>query len=200
MVRSGSPSPVLIAATPRSKRMDAARRKAIHDGMVRLADGDRSAFGVLVDELWPVILSFAERGVGKGPDAEDVAQEVFYRISARITDFDRTRDGLSWAFGIASFEIKTARQKRKRRREIYDDSTFASEADPAESQESLLLDRELVIAFEHAVGALTEDDRRALGLAAECEVPVVMSATVRKRKQRALDRLKNIWRSIHGES
>ena len=39
--------------------MDATRRKAIHDAMVRLSDGDRTAFEVLVDELWPVILCAA---------------------------------------------------------------------------------------------------------------------------------------------
>ena len=74
--------------------MDAARRKTIHDAMVRLSDGDRGAFDVLLDDLWPVILSFARRGVGEGADAEDVAQEVFFRICARISDFDRGRDGL----------------------------------------------------------------------------------------------------------
>jgi DNA-directed RNA polymerase specialized sigma24 family protein len=56
--------------------MDAARRKAIHEAMVRLSDGDRAAFDVLLDELWPVIAAFAERGVGRGADAEDIAQEV----------------------------------------------------------------------------------------------------------------------------
>jgi len=59
--------------------MDAARRKVIHQAMVRLADGDRTAFDTLLDELWPVVLSFAQRGVGGGADAEDIAQEVFYR-------------------------------------------------------------------------------------------------------------------------
>jgi RNA polymerase sigma-70 factor (ECF subfamily) len=75
--------------------MDAGYRKAIHDALVRLSDGDRTAFDVLLDQLWPVILSFARRGVGPGADAEDIAQEVFFRICSRITDFDRTRDGLS---------------------------------------------------------------------------------------------------------
>lgn len=83
--------------------MDAARRTAIHDAMVRLSDGDRAAFPVLLDQLWPVILSFVRRGVGQEADAEDIAQEVFFRICSRITDFDHSRDGLSWAFGIALF-------------------------------------------------------------------------------------------------
>ncbi|HEU5072963.1 MAG TPA: sigma-70 family RNA polymerase sigma factor, partial [Polyangiaceae bacterium] len=91
--------------------MDAARRKAIHDAMVRLSDGDRTAFDVLLDELWPVILAFAKRGAGPGVDAEDVAQEVFYKLCARIADFDRRRDAVSWAFGIASYELMTHRRR-----------------------------------------------------------------------------------------
>src|SRR5690349_17015375 len=114
--------------------MDSTRRKAIHDAMVRLSDGDRSAFDLLLDELWPVILSFAERGVGRGADAEDTAQEVFFKICSRIADFDRSRDGLSWAFAIASYEVMTCRRRQKRRREVNNEAAVAAQLDDSESQ------------------------------------------------------------------
>jgi RNA polymerase sigma-70 factor (ECF subfamily) len=180
--------------------MDAERRKAIHDAMVRLADGDRAAFDVLLDELWPVILSFAQRGVGAGADAEDVAQEVFFRICARITDFDRSRDGVSWAFGIANHEILTHRKKLQRRREVHDVPSLASRADQTASQEDLLMNQEVRRALEQAIGALTDEDRRALGLLPGGETNGVSGPTLRKRKQRALSRLRDLWRGIHGES
>jgi RNA polymerase sigma-70 factor (ECF subfamily) len=179
--------------------MDAVRRKAIHDAMVRLSDGDRSAVDVLVDELWPVILAFAERGLGRGADAEDVAQEVFYRICARIADFDRTQDALSWAFGIAGYEIMTQRKRAQRRREIADDTSLAVEPHPGVSQEEALLQREMTAALEHAVGALPIADRELLGLAPNGAPEGAMSPTLRKRKQRALDRLRGLWRSIYGD-
>lgn len=175
--------------------MDATRRTAIHEAMVRLADGDRSAFDVLLDALWPVILAFAQRGVGRSADAEDVAQEVFYRICARIADFDRSRDGLSWAFGIASYEIRTHRRRLSRRREVEGDTS--EHLDGSASQEEQLAARELALALEQAVGALTREDRVALGL--EEGPGEAAGATLRKRKQRALDRLRAIWRQIHGE-
>src|SRR5262252_4476129 len=96
--------------------MNEAERKAVHDAMVRLADGDRSAVRQLLDALWPILLAFARRGVAL-EDAEDVAQETFLRICARISDFDRTRDGLSWAFGIAKYEVLTQRRRQRRLRE-----------------------------------------------------------------------------------
>ncbi len=179
--------------------MDTTRRKAIHEAMVRLADGDRAAFDAMLDELWPVILAFVRRGVGQDADAEDVAQEVFVRICARISDFDRSRDGLSWAFGIASYEVMTWRRRMQRRRETWDDDAIEAARDGAASQEERLLAAELGRAFEQAVGVLTDDDRRTLGLACGEVQDGVGGATLRKRRQRALDRLRTIWRMIHGE-
>lgn len=179
--------------------MDAARRKLIHDAMVRLSDGDRSAFDVLLDELWPVVLSFAERGVGRGPDAEDIAQEVFFKICSRIADFDRHRDGVSWAFGIASYEIMTHRRRVQRRREVHDETSLGAQVDGAASQEERFIARELEIALAQVVGALDDEDRHLLGLQGVAPIGAV-GATVRKRKQRALDRLRGLWRHIYGES
>jgi RNA polymerase sigma-70 factor (ECF subfamily) len=180
--------------------MDDARRRAIHDAMVRLSDGDRSAFDVLLDALWPVVLSFAQRGLKGSADAEDVAQEVFYKICSRIADFDRSRDGLSWAFGIASYEVMTHRRRQQRRKEVHDEPSLAATSDVASSQEDVLLQRETRRAFEEAVGALTDDDRRTLGLAPTAPSGEVSKSTLRKRRQRALDRLRGLWRTIYGES
>jgi RNA polymerase sigma-70 factor (ECF subfamily) len=179
--------------------MEPSRRKAIHDAMVRLSDGDRSAMDLLVDELWPVILSFAERALRHEQDAEDVAQEVFLRICSRISDFDRNRDGLSWAFGIASYEVMTHRRRQSRRRETLDDAELRSRADPVGSQEEAAIGQELAEALRQAVGSLSEEDRSDLGFVG---VPVSIdppSATLRKRRQRALDRLRTIWRKLYGE-
>jgi RNA polymerase sigma-70 factor, ECF subfamily len=178
--------------------MDAVRRKTIHDAMVRLADGDRSAMSVLVNELWPVVLQFAQRGLQHEQDAEDVAQEVFLRICSRISDFDRERDGLSWAFGIANYEIMTVRRRRKRRRELSGDDALAARADTLASQEEAAIQRELTEAIGMALGQLSDDDRASLGL----EVSVLATvpfATVRKRRQRALDRLRTAWRKLYGD-
>jgi RNA polymerase sigma-70 factor (ECF subfamily) len=178
-------------------RMDAARRKEVHEAMVRLSDGDRTAFDLLVDQLWPVIFSFAQRGLGQVADAEDVAQEVFYRICARIADFDRSRDGLSWAFGIASYEIMTHRRRMQRRREVARSVDLTSFVDGSASQEDQVLTRELERALEQVVGELSEEDRESLGLRGDAAVG---GATLRKRRQRALERLRGIWRQVYGES
>lgn len=118
-------------------------------------------------------------------------------ICARISDFDHSRDGLSWAFGIASYEIMTHRRRAQRRREVARSVDLTSVVDGSASQEDQLIARELERALEHVVGALTEEDRKSLGL--HCNA-AVGGATLRKRRQRALERLRGIWRQVYGES
>jgi RNA polymerase sigma-70 factor (ECF subfamily) len=179
--------------------MEPLRRKAIHDAMVRLSDGDRSALPILLDQLWPVILAFAERGVGHQQDAEDVAQEVFLRICSGISGFDRRRDGLSWAFAIASYEIMTHRRRRQRRREDLDASDLQRRADPGASQEEAVVSRDLLSALTLTVGTLSSEDRLTLGLVESAGAIPIGGASLRKRRQRALDRLRAAWRRLHGE-
>jgi RNA polymerase sigma-70 factor (ECF subfamily) len=179
--------------------MDPERRQAIQAAMVRLSDGDRSAMEPLVRELWPVILAFAERSVPAAADAEDVAQEVFLKICGRISDFDCNRDGVSWAFAIAGYEILTLRRKRERRREVSDDTLF-ERADCADSQEQALIEHQLSAALALVAGGLSDDDRRSLDLVVKGRCAADVSGpTLRKRRQRALERLRELWRRLHGE-
>lgn len=180
--------------------MDAVRRKTIHEAMVRLSDGDRSAMKTLVHELWPVVLSFAQRGLPDAADAEDAAQEVFLKICSRITDFDRSRDGLSWAFAIAHFEVLTLRRRRQRRRESAAiDVVLADHADSAPSQEEAAIQIELDALVLAVAGKLSAAERESLGLVESARSQPASNAALRKRKQRALDRFRAVWRKLHGE-
>ncbi|HEX2734880.1 MAG TPA: sigma-70 family RNA polymerase sigma factor [Polyangiaceae bacterium] len=189
--------------------MDSVRRSNIHNALVSLSGGDRSAFAALVDDLWPVVLSFAQRALGRSADSEDVAQEVFYRICSRIADFDPERDGVAWAFGIAHYEIMTLRRRLQRRREIHDQAALMSLADPGASQETQLLEHELERLLARVVADLSCQERLLLGLpgadtAASMTNPIAKpnqaSPAQRKRRQRALDRLRELWSKIHGDT
>lgn len=174
--------------------MEAMRREAVQQAMVRLADGDRNAIDVLVAELWPVLRAFAARALHGHADADDVAQESFFKVCARIHDFDRRRDGVAWAFGIAGFEVRTQRKKTQRRREV-SDAPLRAEAAGGPSPEAMLETKELEEALAQALGALTEADREAL-LESAADAP--SPAARRKRKQRALERLRDLWRRLDG--
>ncbi len=174
------------------------RRKSINDAILRLADGDRSAMPRLVAELWPVLLSFAERGLKGRQDAEDVAQEVFLRICSRISEFDRTRDGLSWAFGIAAYEVMTQRRRLQRRRERFSATGVVDEGGFVPSIEDDAIEVELRVVLTDALGELSDYDLAQLRFD---EVAAVGAATpaMRKRRQRAVERLRIVWKRLYGE-
>lgn len=173
--------------------MNAADRSRLHAAIVQFADGDRAAFREVFDGLWPVLLSFATRTLRDTADSEDAAQRAILKVFDRIVDFDGARDGVSWALAIAAFEVLTTRKQRTRRREeageynIEDDRPIASE---------VLIAEELRASIREIVGEMSERDREALELALSDVTP--RGETERKRRFRAIERLRAAWRKAHG--
>lgn len=179
--------------------MDLARRTLINEALVRLADGDRSSFTVLMDELWPVLLSFASRLIGERADAEDVAQETLIKIAARIADYDRSRDGVTWAYAIAAYEVRTWRRKRYRRRELPSSENVEQLIAPTPSIEDVYMEEQLGQALADALGTLSESDREALGVSERTRLSGETSDTaIRKRRQRAVTKLRSLWSHLYG--
>jgi len=178
--------------------MDAAHRTAINDALARLADGDRSAFSVVMTELWPVILAFVKRAVREVADAEDVAQEVFVKVASRIADYDRSRDGLTWVYAIAAFEIRTHLRRLQRRREASPLVEAGEPADPAPSQVDFMIDEEITRMLTNALGELSEGDRALLGVGESSFDVALTGAAIRKRRQRALTKLRAVWSKLYG--
>ena len=179
--------------------MNPARRTLINEALVRLADGDRSAFAVLMDEVWPVLLSFASRAIGERADAEDVAQETLVKIATRICDYDRARDGLTWVYAIAAYEIRTWRRKRYRRRELPGMENIDQLAAPSPSVEDAYVEDQIERALVDALGTLSESDREALGLAERSKLSSQVSeVAMRKRRQRVLTKLRTLWSDLYG--
>lgn len=99
---------------------------------------------------------------------------------------------MAWAFGIAAFEIRTRRRKLARRRETPADG-IEQPAD-AQTPEQSVVDTDARPALREAVGELSEPDRQAL---LGDSSPAVSPAAWRKRRQRALERLRGLWRRRH---
>lgn len=160
--------------------------------MARLADGDREAFAFVFGRLWPELRRFAQRALPDPADADDVAQRALVSIMGRASDYDPARDALSWAIGITAWECRTLRRRQQRRREA---SVPVDLLAGTPSPEDVVIERDLHAAITELLGDLDDRDRAALGLGSED--PGVAAATLRKRRQRAMGRLRAAWSRLH---
>lgn len=173
--------------------MESSRRAQLNADMVRFSDGHREAFVPVFDALWPELRRFCSRLLTPA-EAEDAAQAAMIKLCGRIHEFERERDGLSWALGIATNEVRALRRDAHRRREqgsgplepLQDGAPLADET----------LDLALLqSALTEVLGQLSQTEREIL---LGTRAPIPATAADRKRKQRALEKLKALWRRIYG--
>lgn len=199
-------SPSLVELTPpehalRAERRDeraaperAAGRAELDALVARLADGDRSSFPRVFDLLWPPVHRLCLKLLSHDADAADAAQEAMHKIFERASDYDRARPAMPWAMAIAGWECRTVARKRHRRREVGEEEA-GERAGP--SLEEAFVERDLVQAAVAALGELSDVDREVLAATFWDEAASVSGATLRKRRERALDRLRRTFRRIY---
>jgi RNA polymerase sigma-70 factor (ECF subfamily) len=163
--------------------------------MARLADGDRSAFTPVFRFLWPPILRLCTAMLKNEADAQDAAQQSMAKVLSRASDYDATRPALPWAMAIAAWECRTILRKRVRRRELPEDSADEPATQAAEED---LISRNLTQAALEALGQLSAADKETLVATFWGESSTASGATLRKRRERALHRLREAFRKIYG--
>lgn len=169
-------------------------RSRLNADLSRLSDGDRSAATPVFEALWPAVRDFAARAVGD--DAQDMAQQALLKVFEQAASYDRSRDALAWALAIAGWEVKTELKRRARRREQAWEAAAEQVASSGATADESLDDARFRAAVEAAARSLSEADRTTL---AEALAETGGGATWRKRKERALTRLRAAMRRIHGE-
>lgn len=162
--------------------------------MARLADGDRAVFARVFELLWGPIHRLCITLLKNDADAADAAQEAMQKILERASDYDKSRPAMPWAMAIAGWECRTLSRKRGRRREVDE----ADQEQAGEHPEDEVVQRNLAAAAIAALGELSEADRETLIATFWDEAASVSGATLRKRRERALDRLKKTFRRLYG--
>lgn len=163
--------------------------------LVRLAEGDRSAFSRLFDLLWPRIHGVCLSLLSHPQDADDAAQSAMEKILTRASEYDRTRPAAPWALGVAAWECRTLRARARRRREVPDDDLPQLRAEALAEDE--LIRRELETAAVAVLQDLPPNDRAALVAAFWEEAQSAASPAARKQRQRALERLRAAFRRLY---
>jgi len=167
--------------------------------MAQLAEGDRSALGPLYEGLWPRCLALAERILRDPITAEDAAQQALLKLVSQAHRYDADRSVVPWALTLVAWECRTLRRRQGRRKEV-DLHAGPERVATSASPEDAAVRAALVESAHRAMATLSPLDRETLELAFSDVAPSqrpVSNATFRKRRQRALSRLRAAWRSLH---
>jgi RNA polymerase sigma-70 factor (ECF subfamily) len=173
--------------------MPAEQHPSLDQLVARLAEGDRGAFAAVFRALWTPTLKLCSSMLKNEADAADAAQQAMQKVLERASDYDPTRPALPWALAIAAWECRTILRKRSRRKEVSDDAApeTAAEDVPTEVEQRLLIQNALV-----AVGELSANDRETLVATFWDQDGDVRGATLRKRRERAVKRLRDAFRRL----
>lgn len=172
-------------------------REAANQALRQLQVGDRSAATAAFELLWPVMLSFSQRVLKDSSKAQDVAQEALMKLFEQVQDFRKGADAVAWALEIAAWECRTELRRNHRQHQQAQEQPGATE--PAQP-DSIYEAEELRRALGETVAQLSEPDRQLVEGILQETYPPQADAALRKRKERALLRLRQLWRSLYGST
>ncbi|MBV8033849.1 sigma-70 family RNA polymerase sigma factor [Roseateles sp.] len=130
--------------------------------------GSRAAFDMLVLKYQRRVERLLSRSVRDPADVADLCQETFLAAYRALPAFRGESAFYTWIYRIAINAAKRHHGNRARQRPVEsldgDEGTFGTGATPSDdaTPEALLAGRQLARELDDAVGALAEDQRRAL--------------------------------------
>lgn len=167
----------------------------LDSALTRLAAGDRSAFEQAFALVSPALSQFVGKAMAGHPEREDAVQNTLVRVFGRVSDYRPGTNALAWVLTLAAFEVATLRKRTSRDSGRYGGGSEALAVLSAlDDIENAALEREAVQRLGAVVRQLDPGDQRVL-LSPDVGPKAPRE---RKRKQRALDRLKSLWRTLNG--
>jgi len=172
------------------------------DLVLRVQQGDKSAFDFLVIKYQHKIIQLVNRYVKDPSEAQDVAQEAFIKAYRALGSFRGDSAFYTWLYRIAINTAKNYLVSRSRRSSDYQVDIQDAEAlenapqlQGMETPERLLLNQEIIDTIKTAIDKLPEEMRVAIMLrefegmsyeeiaeAMECPVGTVRSRIFRARE------------------
>lgn len=150
----------------------------------QILQGDRAAFGELLDRYEKVVYNAAYRVLGNEADAEDVTQTVFLKVYENLATYNPKYRFFSWLYRIAINESVNARKRLRPTVELSEMITVETD-----SAETLLLDADREEQIGRALMFLTPENRAILILRhyqefSYREIAYIMDLTESKVKAR----------------
>ncbi len=167
------PAPSSVAGSQQLRFSDPRTLAAMDDAqvMLRVRDGDDTAFNYLVDRYRRAMIGFMYRMVHNAAIAEELSQEVFLRVYRSRASYSADAKFTTWLYRIATnLAVNHARDNKNERPEVKASLDAADEetglsidvADDRLNIEQQILRRERLRAIRQRVEALPERQRVAV--------------------------------------
>ena len=174
--------------------------------MARAQDGDRQAYGALLQDITPYLRSIAVRCFKQQSDVEDAVQDVLLTVHAVRQTYDPGRPFGPWLVAIANRRIidRLRRETRSKAREIALSAEHETFSDPASNLE--WQDRLATAELNEALEKLSPEQRQAVTLLKLNELSLKEAATASGRSvaslkvatHRAIKRLRELLKAQDG--
>jgi len=161
-------------------------------------NGDKSAFGRIVEEYSADVAAFANRLLGWPEDVDDVVQNILLAAFLGLKKFRCECSLKTWLFTITINECRNYRYKQILRLKIFSKAADKVSLSPAHSAEKAPMDNETFDRIRRAIKALPAKYREPLVLKYLQELPTneisrilgISQNTLQVRLTRARKRLK----------
>jgi RNA polymerase sigma-70 factor (ECF subfamily) len=124
--------------------------------------GDANAFGNLIDAYHQSVYNLCYRMLGEQYEAEDAAQEAFFRAYKSLDQYDRTRSFSTWLLSIAAHYCIDQLRKRRMKLVPLDTLPYREVKDPSPNPESSLIYSEDQQQIRALLEVLSPIDRAAV--------------------------------------
>jgi RNA polymerase sigma-70 factor, ECF subfamily len=163
--------------------------------------GDDSAFTQLVEMYQTPVYNLCYRMLGNPQEAEDAAQESFWRAYKHIKRYDPQRSFATWLLSIAAHFCIDQQRRRKFQLIDLDEILEIGIEDPQPNPEKISIKHELSADIQKELDKLHESDRAVLILRywyefSEDEICTALSLTksaVKSRLHRARQHMAENW-------
>lgn len=126
--------------------------------------GDAEAFTSLVEAYQGPVYNLCYRMLGDSYEAEDAAQEVFFRVYRSISRYDKNRSFSTWLLSIAAHYCIDQLRRRRITAISFDKNPYDELPDPAPQPEHVVKTLELQNEVQGLLGELHPTDRAAVAL------------------------------------
>jgi RNA polymerase sigma-70 factor (ECF subfamily) len=169
-------------------------------------NGDDTAFTHLIEKYQNAVYNLCYRMLGNPGDAEDAAQEAFFRAYRALHRYDQTRKFSTWILSIASNYCIDQLRKRRLFTLSLDGIPYLDVADPGLGPEKALLQDEYQDQVRALLKVLNEQDRAAVVLRywydysydEIAETLALTNSAVKSRLHRARRTLAEAWSAHYG--